>query len=109
MYWFHVDETNIEPSQGTFMIHGGLVMTAEQMQQAHDLIQQIRSEYGYKPSDSFKFQTKSRPDDIEVPRWSESKNRALVGAAQLGIDMLVLVTHHESRAAGIASGRRSTH
>ncbi|ACV77913.1 hypothetical protein [Nakamurella multipartita] len=105
MYWFHVDETNTDPKQGTFLIHGGLVMSAAQMQQVHAIVGGVRSNYGFGPSDSFKFQTASRPQHIPIPAWNAAKNVVLQAAASLGIEMLVLVTHHDI-ASGINSKRK---
>jgi hypothetical protein len=94
MYWFVTDETNLEPSQGTFFIYGGLVMTPEQMNEAHNVVDQIRTKYGYKGSDSFKFQTSSRPQHLSVETWTASKAEAIEAAARLGIDLIVYIVHH---------------
>lgn len=95
MHWLHTDETNLEPSQGTFFIYGGLIATPEQMVGAHTLVRDIRSKFGFRPQDSFKFQTASRPKHISIEDCSEAKREAITGACSLGIKMMAYVVHHQ--------------
>jgi hypothetical protein len=94
VYWFHTDETNLDRSQGTFFIYGGLVMTPEQMAEVHHAVRDLRAAYKYEPGDDFKFHTKSRPSQITIDTWTESKAAILSGTADIGIDMIVYVVHH---------------
>jgi hypothetical protein len=93
-YWFHTDETNLDRSQGTFFIYGGFVMTPEQMAEVHHAVRDLRAAYKYEPGDDFKFHTKSRPSQITIDTWTESKAAILSGTADIGIDMIVYVVHH---------------
>jgi hypothetical protein len=94
MYWFHTDETNLDPSQGTFFIYGGLVMTPDQMAEVHNAVRDIRATYQYEPGDEFKFHTNSRPSQITIDASRGSKAAILSRAADIGIDMIVYVVHH---------------
>ena len=55
VYWFHTDETNLDRSQGTFFIYGGLVMTPEQMTEVHHAVRDLRAAYKYEPGDDSNF------------------------------------------------------
>ena len=63
-------------------------------------MEQVRLDYGYTDADAFKFHTRSRPTQIDVPTWTESKAMLLLGAAELGVELIVYVVHH-----GIAAGK----
>ncbi|MEU3443988.1 hypothetical protein ABZ755_26915 [Streptomyces griseoincarnatus] len=94
MYWLFADETNTQPSQGTFFIYGGLIASADQIVQVHESISRIRREFGFKDSDQFKFQTASRPDGMSIEDWSAAKKAALEAAQLIGVEMLAYVVHH---------------
>jgi hypothetical protein len=95
MYWFFTDETNLEPNQGTFFMYGGLIMTPEQIRLVDESLERIRAEYGYGATDSFKFQTSSRPRHITQDKWTASKLAALEEAARIGVEMIVYIVHHK--------------
>jgi hypothetical protein len=95
LYWLHTDETNADRKQGRFFIYGGLVATADQMANAHEMVCDIRGRYGFRPSDSLKFHTRSRPADVSHEDWTSAKSDAISGAANLGMKMIVTVVHHD--------------
>lgn len=100
--WLFLDETNNSPSEGKFFICGGLAMEGEQMRQIHDMMEGVRTEYGFARADQFKFQTASRPKSMEVQKWTEAKRTALERAADIGVDLFFYAIHH-----GIAAGQAS--
>lgn len=95
LYWFHVDETNLSVNDGEFLIVGGLVLTGQQIMQVDLAIDFIRKHYGFKPSDAFKFNTKSRPPQVSIEDFARAKELAISLLQPLGIKMIVYVVLHE--------------
>ncbi|MFE7594472.1 hypothetical protein ACFU6K_34215 [Kitasatospora sp. NPDC057512] len=100
MRWLFVDETNNSPKDGTFFICGGLAMESSQIAAAHDMVQEVREQYGFQDTDQFKFQTASRPKGMDLATWTDAKRTALERASEIGVDLFVYAIHH-----GIASGQ----
>jgi hypothetical protein len=95
LFWLFTDETNIEPSQGRFFIYGGLILTPEQMLESHNAIAEIRSKYGFKAGDAFKFQTNSRPSHMSIPDWTSAKREAIAAAERIGAILIIYVVLHD--------------
>jgi len=95
LYWFHVDETNTTVRNGEFLIVGGLVLTGQQIMSVDLAIDSIRNHYGYKPTDQFKFNTKSRPSQVSIEDFVKAKEGAISLLEPLGIRMIVYVVLHD--------------
>ena len=95
MYLFFTDETNVDPHQGKFFIYGGLILTPEQLGQAHGAVEEVRRRYGYLDTDSFKFQTASRPKQLTVEEFTAAKAEVVAAANRLGIRMIIYVVLHD--------------
>lgn len=94
MYWLHTDETNVGRGHGKFFIYGGLVTTPKQMTEAHARVEQIRRKYGFSKSDTFKFDTNTRPKSISIADCTSAKKEAIAATADLDIKMIVTAVHH---------------
>ena len=95
LYWFHIDETNTTVSEGEFLIVGGLVLNGEQIMKADLAIDFIRKHFGYKPTDQFKFHTRSRPEHVSKEDFTKAKELAISMLEPLGIRMIVYVVLHD--------------
>ncbi|WEV77741.1 hypothetical protein O9K63_14265 [Janibacter cremeus] len=96
MHMLFGDETNVTSSDGDFFIYGGLATTPEGMIKAHGLVADVRSKYGFKPIDSFKFHTRSRPDGMEIGHWTAAKTELLKRAAEIeDLDLITYVVLHD--------------
>lgn len=95
LYWFHIDETNTTVSEGEFLIVGGLVLNGEQIMKADLAIDFIRRHFGFKPSDQFKFHTRSRPVQVSREDFTTAKELAISLLEPLGIRMIVYVVLHD--------------
>ena len=103
MHHFVTDETNKNPVSGQFFIYGGLVVTEDQLVAVHKAVATIRTKYGYRAGDSFKFNTKSKPDHI-TPAVSRAAKQELVEQLHaIGVRMIVYVILHDIAAKKTAS------
>ncbi len=95
MYTFMTDETNKNPVAGQFFIYGGLVATEEQVIEVHKAVAEIRSRYGYLPGDSFKFHTRSKPDQVSVDDARAAKQELVERLVTISVRMIVYVILHD--------------
>jgi hypothetical protein len=92
------DETNVTEKDGDFFIYGGLVMTPEVAAKLHAAVEQIRHKYGYQDGDQFKFQTKSRPEQVSIEDFAKAKAEANQAILEHGaVVMIYVVLHHLAR------------
>jgi len=90
------DETNVTASDGEFFIYGGIATSPESLVEAHQLVADVRRKYGFKPVDSFKFHTRSRPKEMDIPHWTAAKTELLERAAEIeDLDLIAYVVLHD--------------
>lgn len=95
MYWFVTDETNKSPVPNQFFIYGGLVATDEQVVEITRGVEAIRSKFGYVSGDSFKFNLKSRPDQVTIDQSRQAKTELVALLNKIGVRMIVYVILHD--------------
>lgn len=95
MYWFIVDETNRDYSANHFFIVGGLVFTADQVEPVDAAVRDIRAKYGYQPGDSFKFDTRARPDQVTIEQSTAAKGELISAIRDIGVRMITYVILHD--------------
>lgn len=96
MYIMFTDETNREPSSdGKFFIYGGLFFRVEQLNKLHEEINNIRSNAGYGSNDEFKFNTHSRPKNVEQAKFNSAKEKVLELCSTLECKFIVYVILHD--------------
>lgn len=95
LYWFHIDETNASVKDGEFFIVGGLVLTGEQIIKADLVMEFIRNRFGFRPTDPFKFHTRSRPPQVSPDDFIRAKEFAISILEPLGITMIAYVILHD--------------
>jgi len=95
MHWFVTDETNKNSVPGQFFIYGGLVATDEQTLQIDAEVSRIRDKFGYRPGDSFKFQTAARPAHVPIDKAREAKQELIETLVRLGVRMITYVILHD--------------
>lgn len=95
-YILAVDETNKEPSKSVrFFIYGGCVVPVAA---AHDLcskITNIRQECGMPRGAALKFNTASRPADMEPSAHKEVKRGTLEAARDHDVKLTAVIVHHQ--------------
>jgi len=78
MYLLFTDETNLTPDlQAKFFVYGGLFFPVERLIAIDMGIAKIRDEYGYRPSDPLKFDTRSRPDHVSFDNSTKAKEEVI--------------------------------
>lgn len=78
MHLLLTDETNRQPSDDVkFFVYGGLALPNEAIEPVHRAIENIRQEAGYLPGDEFKFDTRSRPENVSIEKSREAKRQVI--------------------------------
>jgi hypothetical protein len=96
MYYFVTDETNVTPSNSAeFFIYGGLALSDEQLSKIHEDIRLIRERYGFQPSDSLKFDTNTRPEQVSIQDHTNAKNDVIEACYEAGAKFIVYLIHHK--------------
>lgn len=95
VYWLFTDETNVTDKEGDFFIYGGIIVSAEQMKSLDAAVREIRQRYGFKRGDQFKFQTKSRPEQVSIEDFTKAKAEALDLLEAHGARVVMYVVLHQ--------------
>lgn len=88
------DETNTTTGQSTFFLVGAIAVPADAAGALHGAVEQIRSKYGYRPEDSFKYARADKPQHLDNNAFNEAKSEALDLFAQHEIKILMYACHH---------------
>ena len=95
MYILGTDETNLHPSQqGKFFIYGGLILPVENLPLLDAKISAIRADAGYREVDEFKFDTRTRPEQVSVAQATAAKRETVRACIDLGATFVACVVHH---------------
>jgi hypothetical protein len=96
MYLLFTDETNQQPSDSiSFFIYGGIVIKDEALIPISDGIDSIRVKYGFSKSDDFKFDTRTRPENITIDSFSKAKCELVELCIKNKVCFITYVIHHE--------------
>ena len=96
MYILLTDETNKEPSKdGKFFVYGGLFFPIEKLSILHNEIEQIRISAGYKSGDTFKFDTNTRPEYVDIESATEAKRRVIDLCLRLECKFIAHIILHD--------------
>lgn len=96
MHILLTDETNRQPSRDVrFFVYGGLLFNADVIGQIDERMADIRRTAGYRRSDEFKFDTRSRPDHVTIDAATNAKRQAVQLAADSGCKFIVHVILHD--------------
>jgi hypothetical protein len=78
MYVLLTDETNNQPSEDVkFFVYGGLFFRFELLPELDTAVRSIRTNHGFKLTDEFKFNSKSRPAKMELKTFTAAKSEVL--------------------------------
>jgi len=95
MYILFTDETNQQPSESiNFFIYGGIIIPEDSLIPLHEGIDLIRNNYGFKKSDEFKFDTRTRPESITIESFTKAKNDLIALCINLKICFIAYVIYH---------------
>jgi hypothetical protein len=93
---FLTDETNLQPSaDAKFFAYGGLIVPLERLVELDCGIQAIRTAHGYRPEDELKFDTRARPQHVEIGQTTEAKRLVVELSASLDCKFIVHVILHD--------------
>ncbi len=93
MYLMVTDETNRMPRDNVdFFIYGGLFFPLDLLGPLDLAVESIREEAGYKPEDSFKFDTNSRPPHVPLDKCTEAKRKLVKFCLDNGCKFISYVT-----------------
>lgn len=98
MYYLFADETNTTPKHDqrvTFFVYGGLIVPDSEISSIDQEIRRIRTENGYSNTDSLKFDSRTRPEEVSIEAFGKIKNEIVELAASKGCVLLLYVCHHE--------------
>ena len=96
MYMMLTDETNTRPAANIkFFIYGGLIFPIETLSELDEGIQAIRDEAGYEAGDLLKFDTRVRPEQVEITECTEAKRQVVELCNELGCKFIVHVILHD--------------
>jgi hypothetical protein len=95
MYLLVADETNRSASASAkFLIYGGLIVPMAALPDLSVAIEGIRSRYGYRPQDEFKFDTRSRPDSVSPTAAKDAKKDVVAVCGQMNCRFVAQVSLH---------------
>lgn len=90
------DETNRHPSRiSRFFVYGGLLFPVEHLSTLHTEIEQIRLDANYRPEDTFKFDTRSRPSHVSRDDATEAKRKVINLCKRLDCKFIVHIILHD--------------
>ncbi|MCH8094475.1 MAG: hypothetical protein IH953_07765 [Chloroflexi bacterium] len=90
------DETNRQPSDDVkFFVYGGLALPIEAIEPLHRAIAKIRQDSGYLPGDEFKFDTRSRPENVSIETSGEAKRQVIQACRNSNCVFFVHVILHK--------------
>lgn len=95
MHLFLVDETNRDYVENHFFIVGGLVFRPDQIAAVDAAVATRRVQAGFRPGDSFKFDTNARPRYVDAAQHREAKKDLVADLEQIGVRMIVSVVLHD--------------
>lgn len=94
MHFLYSDETNIDPATSEFFTYAGVAIPDAEAGQLSAAIDRLRTEYGYRPDDLLKFNTRERPAHITPQAHRDIKRRVMEEAAQCGVKLFASVILH---------------
>lgn len=98
MYLLFTDETNLteQTDQGVkFFAYGGLVIPIDKISIIDESIKKFRLEYGFKNTDSLKFDSNTRPANISTIKFAEIKSKIINLCIENDCKFLVYVVLHK--------------
>lgn len=95
MHLFLVDETNKHFVENHFFIVGGLVFTPDQASEVSNAVALRRHDAGFRPGDSFKFNTSERPGYVSPDEHREAKRLVVSDLRDIGVRMVVSLVLHD--------------
>lgn len=95
MYLLFTDETNLQANDNVkFFSYGGLVIESERLPKLHIGIDEIRSKYGYGPTDKLKFDTNARPKSVSIEVATKAKQEVIQLCVDLECKFIAYVVLH---------------
>lgn len=96
MYLMVADETNQRPSKDVrFFVYGGLLFDINKLHELDSEVSKIRLKAGYKDSDEFKFDTRTRPTYVSQEKFLQAKNDVVNLCIKLQCKFLVHIILHD--------------
>ena len=96
MFLMLADEADAEQGKGQrFFVYGAVFVQADNIKVLSDTVETIRKQAGLKPTDSFKFADKSRPENVTKEAFREAKSKVLDLAAKYGTVFCAYAILHE--------------
>lgn len=94
MHLVLTDETNTDPDKSTFFLVGGIALPWRNAFTLHQEIEEIRTAFGYYPTDSFKYAKADKPRQVDDQAFNNAKSAALDLFAKYGVAIFLYACHH---------------
>jgi hypothetical protein len=94
VYLLYSDETNFDPATSEFFTYAGLAIPDTTAGQLSAAVDALRKEFGYRPEDVLKFNTKERPSHVTPDTHREIKRRVIEKAAECEVKLFASVILH---------------
>jgi len=98
MYLLFTDETNLTEQENLgikFFAYGGLIIPLEKINVIDKAIRKLRTDYGFKVTDSLKFDSNTRPENISPAKFAEIKSKVINICIEMDCKFLVYVVLHK--------------
>lgn len=90
------DEADAEQGKGQrFFVYGAVFIQADNIKALSDAVEAIRKETGFKPTDSFKFADRSRPESVTRDAFRDAKSKVVELAGKYGTVFCAYAILHE--------------
>lgn len=96
MYTLFTDETNTQPSRsGKFFVYGGLLVPNDVMPELHSIIEDLRDRSGFQRNEELKFNSRSRPDHVDIATFNKTKADVIDNCIRLGCKFIAMYILHD--------------
>lgn len=96
MYLFLGDETNrTRSAQSRFFIYGGLIVSGDKVEELDKRIETIRREVPLRATDPLKFDTRARPEGIEISDYTAAKSAVIDACVETGVQFVAYMILHD--------------
>lgn len=96
MYFMFGDESDHDPNRGVkFFVYGAIFVPSDQIHAISEKVKTVRREFGFAPGDQLKFQTRSKPEQIDRVSHTRAKNKVMDIAYNRGVKFAAYAILHD--------------
>ena len=107
LYLLYADEVNVDPVDSEFFVYCGVAIPGDRAGQLSIHIDELRTNFGYQPTDFLKFNTRECPKQIAPEAHGQIKSKLIRLAAHHGVKLFASFILHKIAKQGPEEARRN--